>query len=134
MTCCLSVSSSYPHIDCYYHSERSGINRQLTGKRSKEQTETSCSLCTYRSNEKYGPMRGGGKCQCEDCGFPLKNARVLQKCTKSPPCSCSECHIAFKAKGKGRIIKKNYTRIFLCFPSVDFSLLLVYVQGTSPNT
>ncbi|XP_035039675.2 transcription factor HIVEP3 [Hippoglossus stenolepis] len=53
------------------------------------------------SNEKYGPMRcgGGGKCQCEDCGFPLKNASVLQKCTKSPPCNCSECHIAFKAKG-----------------------------------
>ncbi|CAB1456038.1 unnamed protein product [Pleuronectes platessa] len=53
------------------------------------------------SNEKYAPMRGGvgGKCQCEDCGFPLKNASVLQKCTKSHRCNCSECHIAFKAKG-----------------------------------
>ncbi|XP_019946007.2 transcription factor HIVEP3 isoform X1 [Paralichthys olivaceus] len=63
------------------------------------------------SNQKYGPMRGGGggKCQSEDCELPLKNISVLQKCTKSPLCNCSECHIAFKPKG-------NLTKHLRCKP------------------
>lgn len=94
---CLSVSSSYTHIDCHYHPERSNINRQLTGKCSGDRTQPAHSLYIYRSNEKFGGAEG--KCQSEAGGFHL------QKCTKrssdSSPSHCSRCDVAFKAKGEG---------------------------------
>ncbi|KAE8282340.1 Transcription factor HIVEP3 [Larimichthys crocea] len=57
------------------------------------------------SKEKYAITHGGGgrECQCEDCGFHLKNTGVLQKCTpritESPPYNCKPCNVSFKAKG-----------------------------------
>uniref|UniRef100_A0A8C2X9A0 HIVEP zinc finger 3a n=1 Tax=Cyclopterus lumpus TaxID=8103 RepID=A0A8C2X9A0_CYCLU len=89
-------------------SERSGINGQLTEQSSEGETKTSCSLHTHRSNEKYAlvPGGGGGKCQCEDCGFHLKNTTgVPQKCprriTESPPYNCKRSDRSLEAKGKG---------------------------------
>ncbi|XP_049890560.1 transcription factor HIVEP3 [Epinephelus moara] len=46
---------------------------------------------------------GGGKCQCEDCGFHPKNTSTLQKCTRHitepPPYNCKQCNLSLKAKG-----------------------------------
>ncbi|XP_050934901.1 transcription factor HIVEP3 [Lates calcarifer] len=67
------------------------------------------------SNEKYGG--GGGKCQCEDCGFHHNNTSVLQKCTdcstESPP-----CNITFKATGSltEHLRSKPHGKETCCYP------------------
>ncbi|XP_040908945.1 transcription factor HIVEP2 [Toxotes jaculatrix] len=76
------------------------------------------------SNEKCGVVRGGdgGKCQCEDCGFRLKEASVLQKCTnlstESPPRKCSHCKVAFAAKGNftEHLTSKPRGKETCCYP------------------
>lgn len=96
------VSSSYTHIDCYYHPE---INiHQLTTPRTK--LKLLCSLNTYRSNERHAVIHGGGggKSQREDCGFHLENTIALRKCThhitETPPYNCKHCNVSFKGKNR----------------------------------
>ncbi|XP_039978644.1 transcription factor HIVEP3 isoform X2 [Xiphias gladius] len=92
-------------------------NREEVKEEQKKKEEEEVQLCSRKkqphevwiseegSNEKYGIVHGGGggKCQCEDCSFHLKNTSVLQKgtdgSTESLPCNCSHCNVAFKAKG-----------------------------------
>ncbi|XP_023268946.1 transcription factor HIVEP3-like [Seriola lalandi dorsalis] len=100
-------------------SEDNGSNREEGKEEEKKEAEEEeevqpCSrneqppevwISESGSNEKYGVLHGGGggKCQREDCGFHLKSTSVLQKCTGrstgSSPCNCSQCNVAFKAKG-----------------------------------
>ncbi|XP_034402006.1 transcription factor HIVEP3 [Cyclopterus lumpus] len=84
-------------------------------KKSVEEEVQSCSINKQPpevwipergSNEKYAlvPGGGGGKCQCEDCGFHLKNTTgVPQKCprriTESPPYNCKRSDRSLEAKG-----------------------------------
>ncbi|XP_075931453.1 transcription factor HIVEP3 [Anarhichas minor] len=77
------------------------------------------------SNEKYGLVHGGGggKCQCEDCGFHLKNTTsVLQKCphriTESPAYNCKHCNLSVKAKGSliEHLTSESHGEEICCYP------------------
>ncbi|XP_042363072.1 transcription factor HIVEP3 [Plectropomus leopardus] len=76
------------------------------------------------SNEKYAILHGGGggKCQCEDCGFHLKNTSVLQKCPhhipESPPYSCKQCNLSLKAKGSliEHLRSEEHGKDTCCYP------------------
>ncbi|XP_051246084.1 transcription factor HIVEP3 [Dicentrarchus labrax] len=112
---------------------RSNRREEKEEEEKKEEEVQSCSInkqpsevwiSESGSNEKYAITCGGsgGKCQCEDCGFHLKNTSILHTCThcitESPPYTCKHCNVSVKAKGilAGHLRSKAHGKEICCYP------------------
>ncbi|XP_059205132.1 transcription factor HIVEP3 [Centropristis striata] len=114
--------------------------REEEKKNEEEEEVQSCSrnkqppkvwISERGSNEKYAVMQGGGggggKCQCDDCGFHLKNT-TLQTCTQhiaeSPSYNCKHCTLSLKAKGSliEHLRSEAHGKQTCCYPDEGVSL------------
>ncbi|KAM3596897.1 uncharacterized protein V6R79_022427 [Siganus canaliculatus] len=96
--------------------ESADVNRSTKNDKKEEEEEEVLSSSANKqlpelwvsvrgSDEKYSVTHeeGGGRCQCEDCGFQPNSTSILQKCThhitELPPYDCKYCSVSFQAKG-----------------------------------
>ncbi|XP_029920418.1 transcription factor HIVEP3 [Myripristis murdjan] len=112
---CQSYRKDHEETREGHHSAKDNRSNKGEEEEDEKQQEEVQSSCRYKqppqvwileggSNVKYGFAQrgGGGKYECEDCGFHCKNPSATQKHThlhtESTPPVCRQCNFASKAK------------------------------------